>query len=249
MISGALVGLVLGLFGSGGSTLAIPLLHYFIGVESKPAIAMSLVVVGVAALYGFYRNWRGGQVSVRSGLILGVSGVLGGFGGAKLSVFLTGEQQLLLFSIIVILAAGSMIKKTFFSKENEGEEQDKEVPLLGGVLAGLAIGVLTGLVGVGGGFLIVPVLHAFGVSLKRAIGTSLMIISFNAASGAMGYIGLVEYDWSLLGSFIATALVATQIGVALVHRLPVVIMKKSFAIFLLILGIAMLIKNSSQVLG
>lgn len=247
--SGLLVGSSLGVFGSGGSTLAIPLLTYVIGLPPKTAIASSLAIVGCSAASGTLHNLRSGSVNLKVGFLYGATGILGSLFGTQISVHFTGLQQLLLFSVVVFAAALSMVQKAYFSKKVRDETQDQSVnPIVGGG-SGFLIGILTGLVGVGGGFLIVPVLHSLGVTIRRAIGTSLMIIMINAFSGAIGYLGKVEYDFPVLGMFIATAMLSSQVGARWVQKLDVHRLKKSYALFLLVLGAFLVLKNSFDMMS
>ncbi|HSG82293.1 MAG TPA: sulfite exporter TauE/SafE family protein, partial [Gemmatimonadota bacterium] len=157
---GLLIGLALGMLGGGGSILTVPAFVYVLGFEAKPAIAMSLAVVGVTALVGAVGHWRVGNVHLRVALVFGGVAMAGAYLGAKLSVFFSGSTQLTLFAAVMIAAAYFMLRGRVpgVSVEQTGIHlrRGDRIPIALIVLAGIAVGILTGLVGVGGGFLIVP---------------------------------------------------------------------------------------------
>src|SRR5215211_5313571 len=187
LLLAALMGLSLGLLGGGGSILAVPILKYVVGFEAKEAIASSLAVVGLTSLFGAIGHWRGGNVSVRVALVFGAVAMAGTYLGARLAVFVSGSAQLALFAAVMLLAAYFMFRENGpdpAEEEPDGRSSGKRMPYALIVVEGLAVGVLTGLVGVGGGFLIVPALVVLGkVPMREAVGTSLLVIAMNTASG------------------------------------------------------------------
>lgn len=243
------VGLALGLIGGGGSVLAVPILVYVMQVSPKPAIAMTLVIVGTVSLVGVIPHWRRGNVNWRKALIFGSATMVGAFGGAKIAnlPFVTGAMQLLLFAIMMLVAAVFMIRKTQKPDENEGLSLSSgDIPnvlyappvckycWLWLLTEGLGIGILTGLVGVGGGFAIVPALVLLGkVPMKEAIGTSLLIIVFNSIAGFLGYWGKVDLDLHLMVSFTFIAAIGTLFGTYLSHRIDAKGLQKGFGYFLI----------------
>ena len=192
------IGLALGLLGGGGSILTVPVLVYVLGVAAKPAIAMSLPVVGLTSLVGAAAHWRLGNVRLATAALFGVLAMGGAFAGAKLSVFLSGAAQLVLLAVVMLAAAVAMLR----TRRGDGRERSKETsPAQWSLLApvAVAVGVLTGLVGVGGGFLIVPALVLLArVPMRQAVGTSLLVIALNSAAGFGGYIGTIDIDWAFL---------------------------------------------------
>jgi uncharacterized protein len=232
------MGLALGLLGGGGSILAVPIFKYVLGFGAKEAIASSLAVVGLTSLSGVASHWREGNIKLRVALDFGLPAAAGAFLGAKvLAGFLSGAAQLALFAAIMLLAAFFM-----FRDNDEPAEEKEEDKLKGGsiprktlmflAMVGVGVGILTGLVGVGGGFLIVPALVLLGkVPMKQAVGTSLLVIAANSFSGFLGYLGTVEFQWGLLAIFTALAVAGSFVGVRLIRYIPPENLKKGVCRF------------------
>ena len=238
----ALIGLSLGLLGGGGSILTVPVLVYVLGYAAKPAIAMSLPVVGITSLVSAGVHWRLGNVRVKTALPFGVLAMLGAFAGAKVAVLLSGAEQLALLAIVMLAAAASMLWG-----RRDAHATTRRAPRLA-LLApvALGVGVLTGLVGIGGGFLVVPALVLLaGVPMREAVGTSLLVIAMNSASGFVGYVGSVTIDWTFLATFTAVAVVGALAGTALAARVPQATLKRAFAVFLFVMGGFVFYKNRS----
>ncbi len=243
------IGISLGLLGGGGSVLAVPVLVYVMHVAPKSAIAMTLVIVGTVSLVGVIPHWRRGNVNWRKALIFGSATMVGAFVGAKIAnlPWVTGAMQLLLFAVMMMVAAIFMIRKTQRPQPHQTLELgdiDREnlfytEPVcrycwLWLLTEGLGIGILTGLVGVGGGFAIVPALVLLGkVPMKEAIGTSLVIISVNSAAGFLGYWGKVNLDLHLMISFTFIAAIGTLVGTHLSHHIDAKHLQKGFGYFLI----------------
>lgn len=250
----ALIGLSLGMLGGGGSILTVPIFVYVLGFGAKEAIAMSLAVVGATSLFGAASHWRAGNVNLRVALIFGVVAMVGTYLGARLAVFFSGAAQLALFAVVMLLAAYFMFRGR---REPAGEAARGAVPATpeareraGGmplgliVVEGIAVGVLTGLVGVGGGFLIVPALVLLGkLPMKEAVGTSLLVIALKSFAGFYGYLGQVEVAWVFMGVFTAVAVVGIVVGTALVRRVPQRTLQRAFAVFLMVMGSWLLYQN------
>jgi uncharacterized protein len=231
-----LIGVSLGLLGGGGSILAVPILVYVAGFGAKEAIAMSLVVVGVAAAYGTVGHLREGNVNARvAGLFGGIS-MAGTFLGARLATLMTGQAQLLLFAVVMLVAAVFMLRgRVPLPSERQTSRSPGWWVLVG--VEGLAVGVLTGLVGVGGGFLIVPALVLLaGIPMKQAIGTSLAIIALKSVTGFLGYLDQVVIAWGFLALFTLFALLGIQAGVVATRHVTGPALRRGFAIFLLFVG-------------
>lgn len=236
----ALIGVTLGLLGGGGSILTVPVFVYVLGIAAKPAIAMSLPVVGITSLISAVMHWRLGNVRIPTALTFGVLAMVGAFAGAKLAVFLSGAAQLALLSVVMLAAAASMLRG---SRPEADASAPARLTLL--VPVALGVGVLTGLVGIGGGFLVVPALVLLArVPIRQAVGTSLLVIAMNSASGFVGYLGSVNVDWNFLAGFTGTAVVGALVGTALVSRVPQLALKRGFAVFLLAIGAFVLYKNA-----
>ncbi len=239
---GALIGLSLGLLGGGGSILTVPIFVYVLGIAAKPAIAMSLPVVGGTSLIGAAGHWRAGNVDLPVALGFGAVAMGAAYGGARLGVYVPGAIQLALLAVVMVGAAVAMLR----GRSEGGDERRGRSPLWLIALAGVVVGVLTGLVGIGGGFLIVPALVLLArLPMKQAVGTSLVVIALNSASGLLGYLGRVPIDWSLTLLFTGIAAVGILAGTALVRRVPATSLKRAFAVFVLVMGVFILYQNRS----
>ncbi|HEU4697866.1 MAG TPA: sulfite exporter TauE/SafE family protein [Gemmatimonadales bacterium] len=238
----ALVGLALGLLGGGGSILTVPILVYVLGFEAKTAIAMSLPIVGAVSLAGAVGHWRAGNVRPRTALLFGLAAMAGAFLGARLAVFLSGAVQLTILAVVMLAAAVSMFRGGLGGGRTvEGEASPALVPLLA---MAVGVGVLTGVVGIGGGFLIVPALVLLaGVPMKQAVGTSLLVIAMNSVAGAAGYLGQVAVPWGFMAAFTAVASLGILVGTALVRVVPQPHLKRAFALFLVGVGLFTLYQN------
>lgn len=240
-----LIGLSLGLMGGGGSILTVPILVYILGMEAKLSIALSLAIVGATSLIGSYSHFRQGNINVKVALIFGPIAMLGTFIGAKVSQFISAEVQLISFAIIMLVASFFMFRGR---KETDAQLDERPLPYLIILIEGLIVGIITGIVGVGGGFLIVPALVLLArIPMKEAVGTSLLIISLKSFSGFTGYLNQVEIPWLFLGKFTIMTAIGIIIGSKLVSFVDQKTLKKSFAIFLVIMGFFILYKNRATI--
>lgn len=235
---GFVVGLVLGLLGGGGSILALPIFLYVFEVPTKPAVAMSLAVVGMSAFVGFLTHWKQGTVHLKVAVPFGACAMLGAFVTARLAHRVPERVQLGMFTVFALSAAGMMLRDSLRPARSTGPSgngAEALSPLL--LLQGLGVGVLTSLIGAGGGFVIVPALVLLArIPVKVAVGSSLLIITMNALSGFVGYIGQVPIDWALVGAFTGVAAVGAVIGTRLVPHVPQQRIKQGFAVMILVLG-------------
>jgi uncharacterized membrane protein YfcA len=234
---GFIVGIVLGLLGGGGSILAVPIFLYVFRVDPKPAIAMSLAVVGMSAFVGFLGHWRQGSVNLRVGLPFGVVAMAAAFATARVSDRVPEVVQLTLFAAFAFTAAIVMLFDSL--RPTPRDAAPGAAPHFTPVLAveAMGVGALTALIGAGGGFVIVPALvYLAGVPVKKAVGSSLLIITLNALSGFVGYIGQVPIDWTLVGLFTGVAAVGALVGTRLNRHVSQVRIKQGFALLILILG-------------
>jgi len=246
-IGALLVGLSLGLMGSGGSILTVPVLIYLAGEQEKVAIAESLGIVGAISFLGAIPYAFKQQVHWRSVILFGLPGMAGTYGGAIIAGFVSGTFQLILFAIVMLIAAGLM----FRNKKTSDEQIDTEKSQRWWIIAieGLVVGVLTGLVGVGGGFLIVPALVLLGgLSMHLAIGTSLVIIALKSFSGFFKYLEVLEdlnlsVNWELVFIFILIGAVGSFAGRSIGTKLSGEKLKKGFAVFLLFMGAYIIYMN------
>jgi uncharacterized protein len=245
-LGAAAIGLSLGLLGSGGSILTVPILVYLVGQPEKVAIAGSLAIVGGISLLAALPWTLKRQVDWRNVAWFGVPGMAGTWFGAWASQWLSGAQQLLLFALVMLVAAVLMYRPPArFQAAAEGARDEVGAPPRRAAkiaLDGLLVGIVTGLVGVGGGFLIVPALVLLGgMAVHRAIGTSLWIIALKSFSGFAKYVGVLAatglaLNWPLIGLFVALGAGGSVVGGRIARRLPQASLQKAFAVFLAVMG-------------
>lgn len=244
LLLAAVMGLFLGLLGGGGSILAVPILPYVARFGAKEAIASSLAVVGLTSLFAAIGHWRAGGVNLRVALVFGAVAMAGTCLGARLAVFFSGTAQLVLFAVVMLLAAYFMFREGRSVRHGASDAAGGAMPYGLIVAEGLAVGVLMGLVGVGGGFLIVPALVVLGgVAMKEAVGPSLLVIVMKSAAGFAGYLGQVEIHWEFLVLFTAVSVAGGIAGAYLLRFIPQEALKKLFAVFLLVMGAFILYQN------
>jgi uncharacterized membrane protein YfcA len=248
----ALIGVTLGLLGAGGSILTVPVLVYVLGYAAKPAIAMSLPVVGVTSLVGAIGHWREGNVQLRTAVLFGLIAMVGSFAGARLAVLVSAGVQLTLLGFVMLGAAVTMLRGSRATRANDAGEDSPAArrPLAVLAVTGLAIGLLTGIVGIGGGFLIVPALVLLArVPMKQAVGTSLVVIAMNSASGALGYAGQFDLPWRFLLGFTGVAVLGILAGTRLVRFVSQGALRRAFAVFLIGLGVLILYQSRTTFLS
>lgn len=239
-----LIGLSLGLLGGGGSILTVPVLVYALGFAPKPAIAMSLPVVGVTSLAGAALHWRLGNVRLRPALVFGALAMGGAFVGARLSVHVADAVQLSLLALVMLAAGVSLLRRR--QERSDGAAQPASPRFAALVPAALAVGILTGLVGIGGGFLVVPALVLLAhVPMRQAVGTSLLVIALNSAAGFAGYLGTVQVDWDFLARFTTIAAVGSLVGAGATRLVSPSALRSAFGAFLLAGGAFVLYMNRS----
>ena len=251
IVAGLITGMLLGIFGSGGSIITMPALLYLLGAEPKAAIAMSLGIVAVTATITAIQHWRHGNVNLRITAIFGLFGVIGTYFGALLGVVTPVVIQLGVFALVMYAAAWKMLKSPPQRKSvgaaavtdcADANCDDLEYGHI--AVHGIAVGILTGIVGVGGGFLIVPALVLLsGLSMKKAVGTSLSIVALKSFAGFAGYAGAVAIDYSMMATFTAIAVVGSVVGSQLGHRIPADLLKRGFGVFLVLVASYILVKS------
>lgn len=257
--AGALVmGVVLGLIGGGGSILTVPILVYLFAVDTVLATAYSLFIVGLTSLVGSFSHMRLKNVDWQTALVFGVPSILSVY--LTRSVLLPSIPEvifesgtlvvnknaglLVLFAVIMLAAAYSMIRK---GKKKEASPQEKKFNYGLIFLEGAVVGVITGLVGAGGGFLIIPALVLLaGLPMKRAVGTSLVIIAAKSLIGFTGDLGAdgSAMDWTFLLTFSAIAIVGILVGTMLSKRISNEKLKPAFGWFVLVMGVYILLKET-----
>ncbi len=242
----ALIGLALGTLGGGGSILTVPVLVYVLGFDPKLAIAMSLPVVGTAALVGVVTHWRAGNVRLQTAAIFGSVAMVGSYTGARASVLLSGRVQLLILGVVMVVAAASMMRSALRDANTAPTNDAPPHPVLM-LSVGFGVGLLTGVIGIGGGFLIVPALVILGrVPMKSAVGTSLLVIALNSASGYLGHHGREVVPWDFVARFTGVAIIGILTGTALVRHISTRQLKRAFAFLLIVIGVLILWQNRAQ---
>lgn len=229
LLGAIVVGAALGLLGGGGTVLTTPLLHALLGVDTRVAIAMSLPVVAVAAATGAADAWRHGRLVIAPALALAATTAGGGLVGARLAQAPSADTLSVLLASTLSVAAVVMWRSS--RRQPDPRPARRSPVLLAGI--GLGVGVLTGLVGVGGGFLIVPALVAFGgYALEHAVPASLFVIAVSTSAAATGYLGRVVVPWPTVALIATAAALGVLVGGRLGRRLPPALLQRTFALVL-----------------
>lgn len=250
-----LIGLVLGLIGGGGSILTVPILVYALTLNPVLATAYSLFVVGATSLVGAVKNMMKGMVDFKTAIIFAIPAFIAVYltrafliPAIPVNLFTIGNflitknlAIMLFFAVIMLLASISMIR-------NKGKETDEDTvinynyPLI--IVEGLVVGGITGIVGAGGGFLIIPALVLLAkLPMKKAVATSLFIIAIKSLIGFLGDVQNLEIDWKFLLSFTALSIVGIFIGIWLNKFIDGKKLKKAFGWFVLVMGIYIIYKE------
>jgi len=255
-IASLVIGISLGLIGGGGSILTVPVLVYLFGVEPVLATAYSLFIVGLSSLIGAVPKYKQGFINLKTAVIFGIPSIAAVFATRKFivpvipaEVFTIGSfvvtrsvLMMLLFAVLMLFASVSMIREKTKKEEKENGIQQFNYPLI--LMEGAIVGVLTGLVGAGGGFLIIPALVLLSkLPMKQAVGTSLLIIAAKSLIGFTGDLSNFQMDWYLLGSVTALAIAGIFIGNRLSTKMDGNKLKKAFGWFVLVMGIYIIVKE------
>ena len=241
------VGVALGLLGGGGSILTVPLLAYVAGMDAKQAIATSLLVVGVTSAIGAISHARAGRVQWRTGLIFGAAGMAGAYAGGLLARFIPGTVLLIGFAVMMIATAIAMLRGR---KNIDASEGGHHLPVPKIVAEGLVVGLVTGLVGAGGGFLVVPALALLGgLPMPVAVGTSLIVIAMKSFAGLGGYLSSVQIDWTVALAVTAAAVVGAVVGTRLTALVDPDALRKVFGWFVLAMSSVILAQEIHPSVG
>ncbi len=251
-----LIGIVLGLIGGGGSILTVPVLVYLLYINPVTATAYSLFVVGVSSLVGALKNLQKGLVDIKTAIVFSIPAFIAVYGTRKYLLPAIPEQLfqigdftvtkdigiMVFFAIIMLLASVSMIRGRCKNCDDDTAEVSYNYPLI--ILEGLVVGVLTGIVGAGGGFLIIPALVMLAkLPMKKAVATSLLIIAIKSLIGFLGDVQNLPIDWTILLSFTALSVIGIFVGIWLNKFIKGSSLKKSFGWFVLIMGVYILYKE------
>lgn len=252
-----LIGVALGLIGGGGSILTVPVLVYLFSIDAVLATAYSLFIVGTTSVVGSFSYFRKGLVNIRTAIVFGIPSIAAVFltrayiiPALPQEVFSIGAFTvtksvllMLLFAMLMIFASYSMIKKDKTVTEEAPEKQQFNYPLI--LIEGAIVGILTGLVGAGGGFLIIPALVMLSrLPMKEAVGTSLVIIAAKSLIGFFGESGDTPIDWFFLSKVTAFAIIGIFIGTALSGKINGVRLKPAFGWFVLATGIYIILRET-----
>lgn len=224
-----LIGISLGMLGGGGSILTMPILTYLAGMSPKAAIASSLFVVGVTSAAGLVAHARAGRIRWRTGLIFGAAGMAGAYGGGQLAAVIPSKVLMVGFALMMAATAIAMLRKPRNITPRMGD-----LPVTKVIAEGIVVGIVTGIVGAGGGFLVVPALVLLGgLPAPLAIGTSLVVISMKSFAGFAGHIDHVAIDWPITLGVTAAAVAGSLIGGRLVDRIPASALRRGFGVFVI----------------
>ena len=234
------IGVSLGLLGSGGSIITLPVLVYAAKVPPSQAVAMSLAVVGGTTLVGSILGARSGQVHLKAATLFSSTGVAGALAGSQLTHLVSPSVLLLIFAGLMIVVALRM----FGPRPGQTVQEHAECHWLACTGTGLAVGALTGFLGVGGGFLIVPALLFLArLPLKRAIATSLVVIAVTSAAGLLGHLRRTHFDWGIAGMFLALAILGMLAGRKFAHHIEANRLRSWFAWFVLAVAAFVIAEN------
>lgn len=241
LILSSAIGVSLGLIGGGGSIITVPVLVYVLGVEVHEAVPMSLAVVGATSVVGALVHARRGTVRLRTGLLFASTGIAGAIAGAQLTSLASPAVLMLSFAGLMLGVAASMLTR----KLSDGEPDSRRRPNASrSALAGIAVGTITGFLGVGGGFLVVPALvHFAGLTMREAVGTSLVVIAVNCAAGLVGHLGGASFDARLATFVTMLAVTGTLVGARWSHRLSPKYLRTGFALFVVVIAVWLVVKN------
>lgn len=246
LLLGLVIGALLGLLGGGGSILAVPALVYGVGMPLSAAVPTSLAVVGISSATAVLPRIRTGQLQWRIAAIFGLAGAAAAFAGAAVNRLLEPWAVMAGFSALMVATGIRMLVRQRPTGDDcalPGGGIDWRSCIPKAVGAGVVVGFLTGLFGVGGGFLIIPALVLFlGLPMTSAIGTSLIIIVVNSAAGFLAYLGKVDLDYGLAAAFTGTAIVGALVAGRFATRLPADHLRRWFAYLVLVVAVVVVIQ-------
>ena len=242
-----LVGVTLGLLGGGGSILTVPLLAYVAGMDAKEAIATSLLVVGVTSAVGAISHARAGRVRWRVAVVFGLVAMTGAYAGGLLARFIPGTVLLIAFAAIMIAAGVAMLRGR---RDTACAGADQALPVVKIALLGVGVGLTSGLVGAGGGFLLVPALALIGgLPMPAAVGTSLVVIAMQSFAGFAGHLASEQIDWRLAGLVTAAAVIGVLVGGRLIGLVDPAALRRLFGWFVLLMASVILAQEAHPAIG
>ena len=238
------IGFSLTVLGSGGSIITVPVLVYAARIPPQEAVGMSLAIVGGTSLAATVMNVRTGLLHMKAATLFSLTGIFGALGGAQLTHLVSPALLMLLFAALMIVIAGLMLRGPIVQATGSPEHCNWQRCSL----TGFVVGGLTGFLGVGGGFLIVPALVFFGrLELRSAIITSLVVIAVNSFAGLAGHLHQTPFDWKIAGMFLGASLLGMIVGRSFARRLAVGHLRVAFAWFVLAVGVFVIARNWSYI--
>lgn len=238
---GFVIGLSLGLLGGGGSILTVPALVYLVGQTPQIAVTTSLAIVGANSALGAYFHRTQGTLNWRVALVFGGTGMVNSYFAAGMSDHFSPSLLLVAFAVLMLLIGAILIGH---KSQHQASPDKSNLSLWKVVLSGAVVGLLTGILGVGGGFLIVPALVMLvGLPFHQAVGTSLLVIAMNSLAGFLGHLNGAILDMTVIVLFVITGLGGTLAGTKLAHRLDAAVLRRVFAIFVIGLALFLLYDN------
>jgi uncharacterized membrane protein YfcA len=246
-----LVGLSLGLLGGGGSILTVPILRYVLGMDAHEAIALSLLVVGTTSLAALIPHARSRRVRWRTGITFGLAGMVGAFAAGRIAHLIPATILLTAFGAMMFVTAFAMLRpKRAATTTVSEQESPRDLPIAKVLAEGVVVGAVTGLVGAGGGFLVVPALVLLGgLSMELAVGTSLVVIAMKSLAGFAGFIGHTHVNWTLGVSISASAVVGSILGGLLISRIPASYLRAAFGWFVVAMAFFILAQEIPALIG
>jgi uncharacterized membrane protein YfcA len=245
---GLAIGLSLGLIGGGGAILAVPVLVFVLDENVKQATTTSLMIVGAAALVGAIDHGRRGRVRARLAVALSAGGAVGAVAGTGLNRLVSADTILFLFAFVLLAAAYGMLRRND-KPESEKRDRPTEEAWLRALPAGVGVGLLTGFFGVGGGFLIVPLLVlVFGFNMKTAVGTSLLVITLTSAAALTAHLATGTVDWAVAGPFTAGGVAGALVGSRVSAHVPARRLQEAFALLVITLAAVLLARDATAIL-
>lgn len=219
------VGITLGLLGGGGSIMMVPLLVYVAGVDVKSAIPLSLLVIGISSAVAVIPHARARRVRWSVAAMFGTAAVVGAYSGGRMAYIVPGSVLLIIFAVLMIAAGAAMVRGYTPVRNESGGRAAVGVI----VLQGVVVGVISGLIGAGGGFLLVPALVLLGgVSMPTAVGTSLVVITMQSGAGLLGHLAHHHIDWRLAGLLTLATVVGSVIGSHVTSYIAPILLRKIF---------------------
>jgi uncharacterized membrane protein YfcA len=235
------IGLSLGLLGGGGSILTVPVLHYALGLGVHDAIGASLFVVGVTSSVALVSHARAGQVRWRTGLAFGIASMSTAFAGGRLGALLPGPVLIAAFALVMVAAGIAMLVRAR-TPQRFGAAKHAHLPRV--LAAGLGVGLVTGVLGAGGGFVILPALTLLGgLAVREAVGTSLLVIAMNAFAGLAGTAAHVHVDGRIVAAVTALAIAGSLVGARIGRRLPAHHLQRTFGWFVIVVAAVILMRE------